>query len=241
VGAEDWLIHPDAKRLDDYWWYNERLSKRKRYLFMAAVGRRVVQLMTEPACVRAAEVCEEYAEGTVGIDAFFELCEHANNARIRSECQIAAVTAAHAFVVFLLDEGKLNECVEAALCAFGYEAAVRAGDLEPETTVPAWQALERYESFRSGCSAADQDFTGYCRDIFGTNPFRPIIPDEAWMTPNAVILAQTMYESRDFTAMPLLADLLEEAGCPADVSEHCRGPGPHFRGCWVVDLVLGKE
>jgi hypothetical protein len=78
------------------------------------------------------------------------------------------------------------------------------------------------------------------RELFG-DPQHPVAPDGSWMTENAAILARTMYESRDFTAMPLLADLLEEAGCPAAVSEHCRGPGPHVRGCWVVDLLLGKE
>jgi hypothetical protein len=77
------------------------------------------------------------------------------------------------------------------------------------------------------------------RDIFG-NPYRPVAPDPAWVPSNAEVLAQAMYDSRDFAAMPLLADLLEEAGCPAAVSEHCRGPGPHVRGCWVVDLLLGK-
>jgi hypothetical protein len=50
-----------------------------------------------------------------------------------------------------------------------------------------------------------------------------------------------MYDSCDFTAMPILADALEEAGCDQpDILAHCRGPGPHVRGCWVVDLVLGK-
>jgi hypothetical protein len=78
------------------------------------------------------------------------------------------------------------------------------------------------------------------RCIFG-NPFGPVAPDPAWWTPATGTLAATMYETRDFAAMPLLADILEEAGCPAEVSEHCRGPGPHVRGCWVVDLVLGKE
>lgn len=39
-----------------------------------------------------------------------------------------------------------------------------------------------------------------------------------------------------------LADALEEAGCDdVDVLTHCRGPGLHVRGCWVVDRVLGKE
>jgi hypothetical protein len=51
-----------------------------------------------------------------------------------------------------------------------------------------------------------------------------------------------MYESRDFGAMPILADALQDAGCEdAAILGHCRGAGPHVRGCWVVDLVLGKE
>jgi len=42
--------------------------------------------------------------------------------------------------------------------------------------------------------------------------------------------------------MPILADALEDAGCTdAAILEHCRGPGPHVRGCWVVDLILGKS
>ncbi len=50
-----------------------------------------------------------------------------------------------------------------------------------------------------------------------------------------------MYETRDFAAMPILGDALEDAGCPsADILTHCRGAGPHSRGCQVVDLVLGQ-
>ena len=56
-----------------------------------------------------------------------------------------------------------------------------------------------------------------------------------------VSLAHQVYESREFGAMPILADALQDAGCGnADVLDHCRGSGPHVRGCWVVDLVLGK-
>jgi hypothetical protein len=79
------------------------------------------------------------------------------------------------------------------------------------------------------------------RDIFG-NPFRPLAFSPAWPTDTAVTLARQMYESRNFSAMPILADALQDAGCDNDdVLNHCRGPGPHVRGCWVVDLVLGKE
>ena len=79
------------------------------------------------------------------------------------------------------------------------------------------------------------------RDIFG-NPFRPVSFSRECRTSTAVALAKQMYDSRDFSAMPILADALQDAGCDnADILDHCRGPGPHVRGCWVVDLVLGKE
>jgi hypothetical protein len=79
------------------------------------------------------------------------------------------------------------------------------------------------------------------RDIFG-NPFRPVAFSPEWRSDTALSLARQMYDSRDFGAMPVLADALQDAGCAdADILDHCRGDGPHVRGCWVVDLVLGKE
>ncbi|VTR93434.1 Uncharacterized protein (Fragment) OS=uncultured bacterium PE=4 SV=1 [Gemmata massiliana] len=78
------------------------------------------------------------------------------------------------------------------------------------------------------------------RDIFG-NPFHPTPFSPEWRTATAVALASQMYESRDFGAMPILADALQDAGCDnTDVLNHCREPGVHVRGCWVVDLVLDK-
>jgi hypothetical protein len=79
------------------------------------------------------------------------------------------------------------------------------------------------------------------RDIFG-NPFRPVSFDPAWRTSTVVVLAKQMYDSRDFSAMPILGDALQDAACDhADILDHCRSAGPHVRGCWVVDLVLGRE
>jgi len=79
------------------------------------------------------------------------------------------------------------------------------------------------------------------RDIFG-NPFRPVAFDPAWRTATVTSLAQAIYADRRFGDLPILADALEDAGCTsADVLEHCRTPGEHVRGCWVVDLALGKE
>lgn len=79
------------------------------------------------------------------------------------------------------------------------------------------------------------------RDIIG-NPLRPAPSDPRWRTTPVLDLARTMYESGDFAPMPILADAMEEAGCDhLDTLAHCRGPGPHVRGCWVVDLILGKS
>jgi hypothetical protein len=80
------------------------------------------------------------------------------------------------------------------------------------------------------------------REIFG-NPFRPVSFDPEWRTSTAVAIAKGMYDTRDFSAIPILADALQDAGCDnEDVLNHCRAAdGVHVRGCWVVDLVLGKS
>src|SRR5262249_28763026 len=79
------------------------------------------------------------------------------------------------------------------------------------------------------------------RDIFG-NPFRPVVCDPAWRTSDVLLMAQGIYDDRAFDRMPILADALQDAGCDnADVLNHCReANATHVRGCWVVDLVLGK-
>jgi hypothetical protein len=82
------------------------------------------------------------------------------------------------------------------------------------------------------------------RDIFGT-PFRSIAlapTSLAWHGGLIVSMARQMYDSRDFREIPVLADALEEAGCmDADILNHCRQPGEHVRGCWVIDTLLGKS
>jgi hypothetical protein len=81
------------------------------------------------------------------------------------------------------------------------------------------------------------------RDLFG-HPFRQPAIDPTWLAWNCAgtpKLAQAIYEEHCFGDLPILADALEEAGCTdAEILTHCRGPGPHARGCWVLDLILGK-
>ncbi|MBL8796949.1 MAG: hypothetical protein JNM56_23815 [Planctomycetia bacterium] len=78
------------------------------------------------------------------------------------------------------------------------------------------------------------------RCIFG-NPFRRDTVNPAWFTSTVVSLAQAIYDERAFDRLPILADALEDAGCTnADMLKHSREPGEHVRGCWCVDLLLGK-
>src|SRR5262249_32399782 len=83
------------------------------------------------------------------------------------------------------------------------------------------------------------------RDIFG-NPSRPVrIKPDWWYWRQGLIyeLALTIYEDRAFDRMPVLADTLEEVGCPPDdpILTHLRGAGPHTRGCHVLDALLGRS
>ena len=82
------------------------------------------------------------------------------------------------------------------------------------------------------------------RDIFG-NPFCAVAVDRTWLAWNdstAMRIAQAIYDECAFDRLPILADALEDAGCDnADILNHCRQPGEHVRGCWVIDLLLGKE
>jgi hypothetical protein len=85
------------------------------------------------------------------------------------------------------------------------------------------------------------------RDIF--NPFRPVKVDPVWRTPDVLALASTAYWEGAFPSgeldaqrLPILADALEEAGCAeGSILAHLRSPGPHVRGCWALDLILGKS
>jgi hypothetical protein len=83
------------------------------------------------------------------------------------------------------------------------------------------------------------------RDVVGPLPFRSVAFDATWLTwkeGSVPRVAGTIYADRAFDRSPLLADALEDAGCAdAELLGHLRGPGPHVRGCWAVDLVLGRE
>jgi hypothetical protein len=126
----------------------------------------------------------------------------------------------------------------AATAASNVVRYTTAAQLDPEGLAPDLGNSEVPRAAKDAESAAQAQLL---RCIFG-NPFRPVAFDPEWRTSTVVQLARGIYDDRDFDRLPILADALQDAGCNnADVLNHCRQPGPHARGCWVVDLVLGKH
>jgi hypothetical protein len=90
---------------------------------------------------------------------------------------------------------------------------------------------DRKESARTFCTLV--------RDI--SNLFHTDTLDPSWLTSTVLALATGIYEEKAFDRMPILADALQDAGCDNDdILSHCRQPGVHVKGCWVVDLILSK-
>jgi hypothetical protein len=106
-----------------------------------------------------------------------------------------------------------------------------------------------FESYPGALAEAPSRFLpAVMREIYG-NPFRPLAVAPSHLTEVVRLLAQAAFESRevlsghlDNARLAVLSDALEEAGCTeAELLGHLRSPGPHVRGCWAVDLILGKS
>jgi hypothetical protein len=160
----------------------------------------------------------------------------------------------------LLTDERSREAVEVAeLYADGLatdrqrEVAARAARAAQRTVFrPAFKAscaaaaYPGYAAYYGANRSADLAECALLRDLFGPSPFHPmpLINSDCliWNEGTVSRVAQSIYDDRAFDRLPILADALEDAGCDhIDILTHCRQPGEHVRGCWVVDLLLGKE
>lgn len=99
--------------------------------------------------------------------------------------------------------------------------------------------VSEYNRQRSQATRAEE--VAQCeiaRDILGY-PEVSVAFDSNWRTSTVIAMVHGMYATRDFAAMPILADALQDAGCDEpEILEHCRAEKPHLRGCWVCEAVL---
>jgi hypothetical protein len=217
-------VHPEETlvteaqwlELDDpsplYYYMPGTLTARKRRLFACACCRLVLSAQTDRRCKLAIEVVERYADG------------------LATGTDLAHALDAAAAVAPATRDAAARAC---------YCAASATDNLPLATARAALEAPRAdYRAGRKAQAAAFLDLVG--------NPFRPgSVADIASLARNDGTvgkLAQCVYDDRAYNRLPLLADSLEDAGCTdAEVLGHLRGPGPHVRGCWAVDLLLGKS
>jgi hypothetical protein len=224
---QDWLTATDPDRLLGHLY--GRGSPRRWRLFACACARHVAHLLSDPQLLHALEVAERLADGRAG-----EIERRMTNTEVdrvleNGPCGDAAYSAGWAIVEALEGDpvivrrwsGQINHAAD---------AAARNAEGEGRDPVAASAAECTYQ-----CAVL--------RDLFG-NPIRIVRFDPGWRTWNdgtIVRIARRIDQEQAFVDLPILADALEEAGCTeAEVLDHCRQPGVHVRGCWVLDWLLGR-
>jgi hypothetical protein len=228
-------------------------SERKLRLFAAACCRRVARWFVGPRQSAALDELERYAEGQVSA----EELERAGTADDAPDEWHDDLTDDENDVDTIDDTiDTRNAAYEAIGAVYQATASDPPGEGQPTYYHRLYDTITHVVAAAGyGAVAADRingrilfaqaeervALANLLRDIFG-NPFRLPALDPTWRTSTAVAIAQNVYESRDFGAMPILADALQDAGCDdEELLAHCRDPKQvHVRGCWVVDAVLGK-
>jgi hypothetical protein len=234
---QEWLECADPTRMLEF--LRGNVSDRKLRLFFIACCRRIWHLLTDEKSRRALIVLESYTEGSATIK---ELYAAAHDAQIATnECANNSYVpgAVRDALGLSLSIGETEDDTQPEVVGVPVESGV--------PMVASWAVGYALHPKGMGCDAWDRcvkaEQVYQCRllrDIFG-NPFRPVTINPAWRTPTVLSLAQAIYDERAFDRLPILADALEDAGCTdASILEHCRSGGGHVRGCWVVDLLLGR-
>jgi hypothetical protein len=236
---------------------------RKFRLFACACCRRVGHLLTDPRSHHALDVFERFLDGELTLTEYAAGEREAADACAAQARIVGANESAGRSSE--ADRVRMFACMfaaQAVTACFGTVTSAPAdccgalrghGTAELTDDIQLRETGERIEAAERAVQAS------LLRDIFG-NPFYPAEFDPTWRTETVVAVARKMYDTHDFDAMPDLADVLQDAGCENErILNHCRysslhatetagSPGAggarpcrHVRGCWVVDLLLGKS
>jgi hypothetical protein len=224
----EWLMRNQPEIMLQHLMYSDlsTVLDRKLRLYACACTRQVWDALTDSRSRTAIEVAEQFADECASDEQLEQAYSAADDAwKEREEAidQIAppviSFLAAAAFTA-------ANDIRHTAIIGSRYLAGTELG-------VGSELALETNKQWSA-------QILLIC-DIFG-NPFRPITFNPAWLTSTVLALAHAIYQEKAFDRMPILADALQDAGCDnEEILSHCRQPGEHVRGCWVVDLLLAKQ
>lgn len=206
---------------------------RKRRLLGCGLGRHVWPALRDDRSRHAIDAAERYADGAAG----------------EAELSSAEAGARAAMVNVRRYERNRNryECFGTAVGAWVAGAEVRDWSVAPETVdtatdTPLWEDAAEAMRVRGGVWHAELGwFCAAVRCVFG-NPFRPVAFNHRWRRKAVLSIARSIYDERAFDRLPSLAAALEEVGCDStDVLSHLRTGGAHVKGCWALDLVLGRS
>jgi hypothetical protein len=208
-----------------------QVGERKLRLFACACCRELLWQMLPEGSRRAIEVVERYADGQAGVE----------------ELRVAQAQA-------IADEAEEETEQAAAVASVAAMAAAVEGFEDHLTMIcrNTWYGIDESAGLAAIEAAATECVL--VRDVHG-NPFRPLPPRRGkrrwdaqmrqwrgWNDGTVPRIAQGIYDERAFDRLPILADALLDIGCgKEDLIQHCRSAGPHVRGCWAVDLILGKS
>jgi hypothetical protein len=234
---DEWFTCSDPRKMlemfDKTHFRQAKWARRRLRLFACACARRVLHLNNIPQLNQALEASENYADWQIPmakIKCVRQAGFLAMTARERTPCPWDGYAERAAFRTTEINpyRAALDVCAEAQWASAWHAQPVSARGVGPEQE-----------------SAAARERAQQChllRDIFWSTTFQPIDIDRRWLTSTVIDLAQAIYDERAYDRMLILADALMDAGCDNDdIIKHCRGDGPHARGCWVVDLILGKS
>jgi hypothetical protein len=252
LSEDDWAACTDLAIMLDFLRGIDRVGRRKFTLLMAACCRRIWQHFTTPGNREVVELLERVADDPSCTVEFTDACVKATAFAESEEGRLTEVgcsaASAAASVVSYPGEHAAWVATRTADCCRNtlYWAAhevVEAAEGANELARASGEAAEHAEEATQAI---------LIRDIFGPLPFRSVtLPPsvKAWNDGCIVKLATGIYEERslpvgalDSQRIAVLADALEEAGCTdPDLLGHLRQQGVvHVRGCFVLDLLLGR-
>jgi hypothetical protein len=240
---KEWSSSNDVRNM--LWHVTPGATERKLVLYVAACCRRIAGMLTDSRPLKAVEVAERVPEGLAAPEELRQASADAGIAWVNA--MFAAEGVSTEGFANKYQSPDYNRARRAAYAADAVSQFLNRPELAVDrSTCSARHAAgdESPDALFSVLSTGNPEREIHRRfldDIFG-NPYRPVAFDPRWRTSDAVALAQAIYDDRAFERLPILADALMDAGCEDEqVVGHCRNEGPHVCGCWVVDLVLGKD
>jgi hypothetical protein len=216
---------------------NRRASARKRRLFAVACCRRIWPLLDDEALRQTVLQAERLAEQPASREDWAR-CRRPAIERAKQRRREGTSLAFPYYAVLAAADAVAREAALGTANQAAWAVALARADQNRPQRDLTWAAI------RDAVHAAErQAQADLLRDVF--RPFAAPSVGPAWLAYNGgavAPLARAVYEEGRWQDLPVLADALEEAGCSDEaILGHLRGPGPHVRGCWVVDAILGRQ